>query len=358
MKRRRLLSAILVTLCCAAAPAYAQKPPVAPARMLPSSFAGWTSSGTLKTGTDPQQVDAAQAGVLKEDGFHDYESAAYTREGRKLTVTALRFDDATGAYAAFTFYREPRMQLETIGAMAASANDLVIFFCDNILVRAQFDHVTEMSAAELRELVTVLPPLKGAKAVMPTLPSYLPRDGMTKNSARFIVGPVAYGALALPVSAQAMDFSRSPEILSANFHFSTGDGTLMLIEYPTPQIAIERIRLLSQTNPGAGPTFVTRRSGPIVALAYGSFSEGDARALLGAVNYEAEVTWNEDTGLSRRNNIGNLVIAACVLALVIILISLGFGLIFGFTRPLLARVFPGRFRARKEGDDFIRLHLD
>ncbi len=316
MKTFRLLVALVTLSCCAAAPSAAQKQPTAPARMLPSNFAGWTLSGVAQAGTDPQQVDAAQAAVLKEDGFQDYETAAYTREDRRLTLTALRFDDATGAYAAFTFYREPRMQSEDVGAMAASANELVIFFRDNILVRGQFDRVTAMSGSELRELAAGLPGAKGPKAVLPTLPNYLPRGDMLKNSARFIEGPAAYTALALPVSAQAIDFSRSPEILSANYHSSSGDGTLMLVEYPTPQLAIERLRALSQANPSACPTFAARRSGPIVALAYGSFSEGDARALLGAVNYEAEVTWNERTGLTRRDNMANLVLAACALALV------------------------------------------
>ncbi len=87
----------------------------------------------------------------KEYGFADAETVTYTRaDGRKLTVKAARFNDATGAYGAFTFYRQPSMGTEKIGTKAASANQRILFFRDNILLDANFDRLTEMSAAELQ----------------------------------------------------------------------------------------------------------------------------------------------------------------------------------------------------------------
>ena len=91
--------------------------------------------------------------MLKEYGFTGSETATYTRDdGRKLTIKAAQFNDATGAYGAFTFYREPAMRTERIGTKAASANDRILFFRSNVLVDANFDRLTGMSAAELREL--------------------------------------------------------------------------------------------------------------------------------------------------------------------------------------------------------------
>ena len=108
------------------------------------------------------KADAAYPAVLKEYGFADSETVTYTRaDGRKLTVKAARFNDATGAYGAFTFYRQPAMKTERIGTKAASANQRILFFRDNVLVDANFDRLTEMSAAELRELAGMLPAAKG-----------------------------------------------------------------------------------------------------------------------------------------------------------------------------------------------------
>jgi hypothetical protein len=100
-----------------------------------------------------------------------------------------------------------------------------------------------------------------------------------------------------------------------------------------------------------------KRSGPIVALAVGTLPQGDAKGLLGMVHYEAQVTWNERTGLSPHDNIGALVIGAFMLAGIIILMSIGSGVVFGFGRTMLNKVFPGRFQPRTEETEFIRLHL-
>src|ERR1035437_3921625 len=63
---------------------------------LPQSFAGWTKSGPVQSTVDPANADAAYPAVLKEYGFAGAETATYTRaDGRKLTVKAARFNDAT-----------------------------------------------------------------------------------------------------------------------------------------------------------------------------------------------------------------------------------------------------------------------
>ena len=166
---------------------------------LPQSFAGWTQSGPVKIVTDPAQVDAAYPAVLKEYGFVESETASYTRDdGRKLTVKAAKFNDATGSYGAFTFYRQPAMKTEQIGSKSASANERILFFRDNILVDTNFSLTNEMSASELRELAGMLPEAKGTAANFPSLPNYLPKDGAVENSAKYVLGPHAPGGFALP----------------------------------------------------------------------------------------------------------------------------------------------------------------
>src|SRR5271169_3237162 len=210
---------------------------------LPQSFAGWTKSGPAQSSVDPAKADAAYPAVLKEYGFGDAETVTYTRaDGRKLTVKAARFNDATGAYGAFTFYRQPAMKTERIGTKAASANQRILFFRDNVLVDANFDRLTEMSAAELRELAGVLPNAKGAAGNLPTLPEYLPKSDAVENSAKYILGPQALLATKVPVTVEQIDFSHDPEILIQDYSSTSGPLTLMLVQYPTPQIAAERLR--------------------------------------------------------------------------------------------------------------------
>src|ERR1019366_10247688 len=106
--------------------------------ILPKSFAGWTQPAAVTTTSQSGQADAANPAVLNEYGFTGSETATYTRpDGRKLTIRASLFKDATGAYGAFTFYRDPAMKVERIGTQAASANERILFFRSNVVVDAK-----------------------------------------------------------------------------------------------------------------------------------------------------------------------------------------------------------------------------
>ena len=111
---------VLFLIALLATPVVAQQAPKsALPPLLPKVFAGWEKTSD-QTGKDPALVDQASSRVLKEYGFTDFETATYAKDDRKLTVKAARFEDASGAYGAFTFYRLPNMQTESIGTMAAS----------------------------------------------------------------------------------------------------------------------------------------------------------------------------------------------------------------------------------------------
>src|SRR5271165_3830906 len=326
--------------------------------LLPKSFAGWTASAPAQTTTDAAQADAAYPAVLKEYGFVGSETVTYTRsDGRKLTIKAARFNDATDAYGAFTFYRQPAMRTERICTKAASANQRILFFRDNVLVDANFDRLTEMSAAELRELAGMLPAAKGAAASLPTLPQYLPKTDAVENSARYILGPQALVAAKAPLTPEQVDFSHDPEILLQDYSSKSGPLTLTLVQYPTPQIASERLRALQSVEPSAPNTLLVRRTGPIVDIVTGAVGSDEAQKLLTSVNYEAEVTWNEATSLSKRDNIGNLILAVFGLIGILLLISLIFGLFFGGLRVLMKRLFPDRVFDRPEDVEIIQLKL-
>jgi hypothetical protein len=326
--------------------------------LLPKSFAGWAESGPVQTTTDAAQADAAYPAVLKEYGFTSSETVTYTREdGRNLTVKAARFNDATGAYGAFTFYRQPAMRTERIGTKAASANQRILFFRDNVLVDANFDRLTEMSAAELRELAGMLPEAKGAAGNLPTLPEYLPKTAAVENSAKYILGPQALLAAKAPLTPEQIDFSHDPEILIQDYSSKGGPLTLTLIQYPTPQIAGERLRVLQSAQQSSPSALLVRRSGPLVDVVTGATGSDEAQKLLTSVNYEAEVTWNEATSLSKRDNIGNLLLAVFALIGIILLICIIFGVFFGGVRILVKRFFPDRVFDRPEDVEFIQLHL-
>ena len=161
--------------------------PAAPVAVLPNDFAGWRVSGAVTKSADPALVDAANAAVLKEYGFERFEKAEYTRDdGGKLAIKAALFDDASGAFGAFTYYQTSVMLDESIGEQAGSLNNRVLFFHGNVLVDALFDRLTVMSAAELRELAGLLPNPAGSAGKLPSLRAYLPARGYQKGTTKYI----------------------------------------------------------------------------------------------------------------------------------------------------------------------------
>ena len=352
--RSCLLSTLLIFAFGLAAAAQAQ-----PSTALPRQFAGWKLSRAIRQSTDPAVADPINAALLKEYGFNRFEAATYKREdGRKLAIKAARFDDATGAYGAFTYFLMPQMNPEAIGDGAASLNERVLFHRGNLLIDAVFDRLTAMSAAELRDLSNQLPLPASNLANLPVLPNYLPKENLVPNSAKFIVGPVGASRTDAPLPASLIDFSTGAEVVLANYRTSSGESTLTLISYPTPQIAAERLKHIAATQPQgeAALRLESRRSGPLVVLVSGPASRAERQSLLQSVNYEADVTWNEKTNFTRRDNIANLLVNIIILCGILIGFSAIAGLAFGGARMMVRKFLPNRVFDRPE-NEFISLHL-
>jgi hypothetical protein len=337
--------------------------------ILPKQFGGWQVSGSSRSSNDPAVADPVNAAVLKEYGFAGFESAVYTRDdGRKLTLRAARFGDASGAYGAYTFYKTPVMLIEKVGDGAASLNERVLFYRGNILVDAAFQKLSAMSAAELRELAQGLPLPAGNTRNLPGLPAYLPPQSYVKNTAKYVVGPAALQNLDAPVPAELVDFNAGAEVVVGDYNSSGGEATLMLISYPTPQIAAEHLRRIeaacSQSSQAGNvsaallqtPIF-DKRTGPIVVVAAGPLSQAEGKSLLASVNYDANVTWNENTYFTKRDNLANLLVNVIILCFIIIGFALVAGVAFGGIRILAKRLFPERVFDRAESREFISLHL-
>lgn len=330
----------------------------APAPLLPQSFAGWQLTKVLQQGDNPLQADPAFPAVLKEYGFHDFESAEYTRGDRHITVKAARFDNLSDAYGAFTFYRSPEMQREEIGDEAASANTRIVFYRSNVLVDATLDQVTGMSAADLRVLAKELPQAGGNNATPPNLPGYLPKQYLVRGSSRYIVGPNALALVHAPITAEQVNFEKfgnDAEVELGDYEDHGDRSTMVIVSYPTKEIATERLHNFENTMQSA-PGFLAKRSGDKVVLMTGDLPMADEKGLVGSVNFDAIVSWTEATSLAPRDNVGNLIVAVFTLIGILLLVGVVFGIFFGGTRVLVQRVLPGRFHKEDE-DEFISLDL-
>ena len=346
--------------------------------VLPTGFAGWQLKGEVSRSDDPAAADAANEPVLREYGFQRLEKAAYTRDdGRNLAIKAAVFADASGAYGAFTYYYSEEMGQETIGGQAAFLNNRVLFYQGNVLVDAVFDRMSVMSASQMRQLAGLLPLPADNKDKLPSLPTRLPKASLNntagtnleRNTTKYVLGPVALDRVGSPLPSGMVDFKSGAEVVMGKYAANAGDATLMLIEYPTPQIAAERLRQIdashqvTQQQPGVAPIldvgpFFDTRTGPIIVIAAGPLSKSEARSLMSSISYEADVTWNENTYVSKKDNLANFLFNAIVLCGIVIGLALVAGIAFGGLRLLIKRIFPDSVFDRRETMEFISLHLE
>lgn len=330
--------------------------------VLPQVFAGWERSARTEVSNNPGAADPVYGEVLKEYGFADFHHAVYTRPDRKLDVKAIRFKDASGAYGAFTFYKTPEMQTETIGDQGSSANERVLFYRGNILVEATLDRVTAMSAGELRELAASLPLPSGPARNLPVLPTYLPKQGYIRNTAKYVTGPLALANARAPLPAELINFPAGAEVVTGQYHTGEGVATLTLISYPTPQIAADRLRAIEealpvqQANNNPKARVASKRSGPVVAMISGAISGEEARNLLAAINYDADVTWSEAVPTGK-NDPRSLLWSLAMLTIVLLGLALVAGVAFGGIRIMIKKLYPDRVFDRPEDVEIIQLRL-
>ena len=96
-----------------------------PTPLLPATLGHLTRGAAGDVGDGLGLVDAADAPVLTEDGLRRFARSEYaaTNETNALpqgTVTVYKFVDASGAVAAFDYFKKPGMRPEKVGDVALS----------------------------------------------------------------------------------------------------------------------------------------------------------------------------------------------------------------------------------------------
>ena len=279
--------------------------PPSPKALLPDAFDGWVTAEPSKTVTDAAQADPANAAALKEYGFNAAVEANYKREGETLSLRALRFDDASGAYGAYSYFRQNGWPKEAIGNGAASDNNRVLFWVGTTVVDATFSHVGPMSAGELREIARQLPVPNGNRALAPPILASVPQTRLDPQTTHYAVGPASYAGAGGVLPPTLVKFDMGAEALTANYSLPSGSATLTLIDYPTPQLAhaqVDAIRAYLKAGGKAQPpwpkplmdsdvaSLEVRDSGPLVAIVSGDAIPDDSHRLLESVHYEADMT--------------------------------------------------------------------
>lgn len=277
-----------------------------------------------------------------EYGLKESETATYQNEASKFTVTAYRLQDSTSALGVYDWQRPGQATPSKAAAQAVETADSLILEDGNYVLVFQGHKPTP------EQVIALMGSLRNVDSTpLPVLTSYLPSDSLTPNSERYLIGPVGLDQFFPGIPPSVAAFHLGAEAQTGVFHSPKGDCALAVFNYPTPQIAMQRVDEFSKL---AG--VVAKRSGPMVAVIRNSPDPDFAERLLAGIRYQASVTRDEYVP-TRRDNMGDLLLNICILIGILAAFALVSGLTVGGLKALARR--GGR---AGEAEAMITLHLE
>jgi hypothetical protein len=354
--RRQFFFALFASLFAllSAANISAQRP------LLPERLGDSTASGHAFEPTTPGDPQVwAEAHVVAS------EARMYSNHTQ---VDLYQCHDSSDAYAIATYLTqvplnstkiEPRIQVMRVGGL-----DVELFQVGNFVGRiyasekglAMAMERTVRNAISKRADPTPLPPIR----------EYLPKDGIVNATRRYALGPATFRAAAESVGkpeiaalTDAAGFRQGAEAMLAQYHHGRDTGVLLLIDYPTPQLAELHMRhletALSEAVETAGS--VIERKGSLLSVVIGPSSAAYAESLRGAVNYETQVTWNEPSQTATDPPWALVLYRIFLGTGVFMVMAIAFGVAFGGFRIFIKRMLPGKVFDRPEQMEVLQLGL-
>jgi hypothetical protein len=320
----------------------------------------WTATGPAAKEKIPDQYSA----IFTEAGVQDSWRRTYAAAGHSLELTITSFRDPTGAYQAFTFQRFQEMPGAALTETSAVKDGRALLLVGNFLVRAE-GLAQETAAADLKFVVARLKPHADASP-FPPIRTYLPVKDRVLGTDLYASGPVAFrsamdllGQSDYAQLSQEADMTSGAEAIAARYHKGDGDAVLLLIEYPTPQLAEQELHHLEVALAGKlkknGVT--VERKASLLSLVLGSSNPTLSSALRQDVNYETDITWNEPVFTVTEPPIISMVAKIFTGTGVLLLMALVLGVAFGGVRVVTKALFPGKVFDRPDQIEILQLRL-
>lgn len=358
--RKRIGVAVAAALLCGTS-ACAQT------AVLPERFGAWEAAGpstAVKSrdlgGNWAQWTNGEQ--VLQESGASRIEQRSYRRGADEIGVRVFTLRDPSSAFEFYTFLLAPGMRNMGVGENSALSQYDGRFLIGNLVVQANLSPNTKPES--LNELLASLK-AKADPTPLPPLKSYLPEKWRVFGSEKYALGPEAFRAAMTSLDqgayadlAKEVGFQSGVEAMLARFHSGRNSGVLMLLEYPTPQLAENHLHHMEEALPAAAKQagVTIERKASMLSLVFAAPKEY-AQALRDEVNYETEVTWNEPSQTATDPPLVLIMVKIFLFTGLFLAIATMAGIAFGAVRILIKRLLPGKVFDRPQDIEVLQLGL-
>jgi hypothetical protein len=354
--RRQFFFALFASLVALLSTAniFAQKPPQEQSA-LPEAFGSWHSTNC--------NANAQRPGVSKEAGERDFRQCQFTSGKQSATIWAGKYRDPSSAYEVYTSLLRPTMSPSTVGRFTAVDDKGLLMLVGNVVI--EVDQPRNVSTKDLQELTSSVT-ANSDRTPLPPIREYLPREDLVNATQRYALGPEAFRAAAeaegkpeIAGLTSTVGFAKGAEAMLAQYHRGRNTGVLLLIDYPTPQLAELHMRHLETALSEAAKTAgsVIERKGSLLSVVIGPSSAAYAESLRGAVNYETQVTWNEPSQTATDPPWALVLYRIFLGTGVFMVMAIAFGVAFGGFRIFIKRMLPGKVFDRPEQMEVLQLGL-
>lgn len=315
----------------------------------PAKIGDWTADAAAAT-------NAAIAGnqdLTHESGLISATSKIYHAGGnRTIPLTLYTFKDSSGAYEAYSFLN---------GLFSSADTNHTLLVNGNLVLHIPY---MAQSSSEVSPIEKWLASASD-HVESPPIAMYLPSKNVYPFSERYALGQVGFrqatknlGTAGLSSLADEAGFNSHAEAMFGKYKNGKDEATLLLIEYPTPQLAELHLRHLQRALADAKLTTNSiERKGSLLSIVLAPTSQEYAERLRGEVKYETQVTWNEPSQTATDPPLLGTVAKIFIATGVLMLITVVIGIAFGGVRVITKRLFPGKVFARKEQIEFLQLGL-
>mgnify|MGYP005833043701 CR=1 FL=1 len=281
-----------------------------------------------------------------EYGGEEAERAIYDGPVGRFAGTAWRLQDATGALAWYQANRPDKC--------APVRDSLTSCVTPGGLMLARLNYVFLFEGwrplpKELEELYAQAPAMRSGGG-LPHLPGYLPEKGLVRNSERYLLGVHSLAKFLPWLPAAVAGFEDGAEAQAGRLDLGSAVADYVIFYYHTPQLArIKESEFRKQ------PGWLVKRSYVLLAVFPPGVPETQAKAVLDALEWRAEVIRNEATAPPPMPDVFGLLIGIFKLTGVLLLICLGGGSVFAFFVALARR---RRVRMYGNDDPYTVIRLD
>jgi hypothetical protein len=350
------LSLALLAIPCLA---WGQKHTVIPLVPAPD----WQLMSSQSMGVEAVRQWGGDPAIEREYGVKTIAVRKYHLGDQLAQAVVEEAADPSSAYGLLTYYRTPGMQtpegmkltfVDGQGALMARAR----FF-----IRVPRPEGSQVSDKDFRSLLVAVGGTPPGPRDLARLPAGLPTKGLVPGTEKYLLGPDAARHVLPNFRVDLLGFSQGAEVRLGDYMTGQVRATVVVVSYPTPQIARARFGALQSflgVNRARGAESIYgRRSGSYVLLVLGTGSSAAADKLMDQFRVVSDVSWNEPYpgGKPFALQVVELILANLLLIFILVGSSIGGGVAFFLVRRALVKCFPQWEWADPDRENIIQLRL-